>query len=136
MWSEFHDERAAALAELPPTVDPSVVVAYDAKMAAAASSTSTSSSSSSSTQNASVLGAASSSDDESVGSDSWGKKYGPIALGLLGANLLVGLALLGVTLTMCVRGMKGRASGRYAPVRVKEMGGDDYERGAMSKYSD
>ena len=53
-----------------------------------------------------------------------------IALGLLAGNLLVGLALLIVALTMCVRG----SGPRYAPARFKEAG-DDYEHSAM-KYSD
>ena len=126
MWSEFATERAATLAALPATVDPDVIVQYDKQMASQSSSSS----------DASVLGAVASdpSSDDSSSTDSWGKKYGMIALGLLAGNLLVGLVLLAVTLTMCVRGVKGKSGPRYAPVRFKEAG-DDYERSAM-KYSD
>ena len=67
--------------------------------------------------------------------DSWLSKYGTIVLGLLGANLLVGIVLLAVSVTMCVRGMKGRSVGsRYTPVRFKD-NVEDFERG-HAKYSD
>ncbi|KAI0743088.1 aspartic peptidase domain-containing protein [Daedaleopsis nitida] len=126
MWQEFRDSRAAALKELPAEFPPDVVVKYDAEQAA-------------STQAPQQFGAtgsaASESDSSEEGGDSWSKKYGTLALALLGANLAVGLAVLGVTLTMCVRGTKGKSGSRYAPVRFKEAAGDDYERGAM-KYSD
>ena len=57
---------------------------------------------------------------------------------LLGANLVVGVAIFAVTLTMCVRGMKGKSGPRYAPVRFKTMDNsdmDDHEQGA-ARYSD
>ena len=59
------------------------------------------------------------------------------ALALLGANLLIGVVLLGVTVTLCVRGMKGQnASPRYKHLRLPKVAEDDYERGAMGRYSD
>lgn len=129
MWAEFHAERSADLSKLPPEVDPALIVEFDKAQAAAAPDPDM-------MQNFNVAGASendnNNSGDRSAG-DSWGEKYGMVALGLLGANLLVGVVLLGVTITMCVRGMKGRASARYAPVRFKD--GDDFERGA-AKYSD
>ncbi|TBU31743.1 aspartic peptidase domain-containing protein [Dichomitus squalens] len=148
MWDEFQTERAATLAQLPPALDPSLLVQYEQQAAAASSTQSTADpssptdSSSGGTQGehdelAKLEGAVSSDPSSGDGSgDSWGKKYGTLALGLLGANLLVGVVLLGVTVTMCVRGMKGRSAGsRYTPVRFKD-GGEDYERGAMGRYSD
>ena len=71
-------------------------------------------------------------------SDSKGrwKKYEMIALGLLGGNLLVRLVLLGLV-TICARGMRaGSASPRYKHLRLPKIAEDDYERGAMGRYSD
>ena len=150
MWSEFRTERAATLAQLPPAVDPSLLVQYEQQAVAALSATqsasgfnpsATAGSSSSSTQSdhelANVEGAVSTDPFSSEGSDSWGKKYGVIALALLGANLLIGVVLLGVTVTLCVRGMKGQnASPRYKHLRLPKVAEDDYERGAMGRYSD
>ena len=94
-----------------------------------------SSSTSSDPSNFALSGAASS--ESGSGSDSWGEKYGMIALGLIAGNLLVGVILLAVTLTVCVRGMKGRSSGRYAPVPVKfkEPADRDAESNPL-RYSD
>ncbi|PIL34121.1 hypothetical protein GSI_03832 [Ganoderma sinense ZZ0214-1] len=132
MFDEFAKERATTLAQLPPTVDPALIIQYE--------SSSTSSSSSTSDDDAlSKLSGAVSTDGTSSSSssanDSWLNKYGTIVLGLLGANLLVGIVLLAVSLTLCVRGMKGRSAGsRYTPVRFKD-NVEDFERGHM-KYSD
>ena len=127
MWQEFATERKATLATLPPEADPAIVVAYDNQQASASSSTS------SDPSNFALSGAASS--ESGSGSDSWGEKYGMIALGLIAGNLLVGVILLAVTLTMCVRGMKGKNSGRYTPVRLQD-GARDFESGRVDKYSD
>ncbi len=129
MWSEFQTERAATLAQLPPTVEPSVIIQYEG---GGPSSTGTPDGDA-----LAKLSGAVSTDGTSSASDgeSWLSKYGTVVLGLLGANLLVGVVLLAVSLTMCVRGVKGRSAGsRYAPVRFKE-NVDDFERGHM-KYSD
>ncbi|KAH9911320.1 aspartic peptidase domain-containing protein [Epithele typhae] len=127
MWDEFHTERAAALAELPAAIDPAVLLKY---------ATDTSSQSNGTSANTVAGAAAANSDPSGSSDDSWSKKYGMIALVLLGANLLIGLVLLGVTVTMCVRSAKGRREARYQPVRFKEAAGEpDYERGSL-KYSD
>ncbi|RPD63822.1 acid protease [Lentinus tigrinus ALCF2SS1-6] len=126
MWQEFQEERAAALAELPPAVDPALVLQALQRLAQKDEDL-----------NNTGMGAAAlaSDDDSSSNGDSWGKKYGPIVLGLLGANLLVGVVLLAVTVTMCVRGVKGKSVGsRYTPVRFKE-NADDSERATLT-YSD
>ncbi|KAH9912355.1 aspartic peptidase domain-containing protein [Epithele typhae] len=127
MWDEFRTERAAALAKLPPAVDPAEAVKYINENLSQSNGTSTTT----------VAGAAAATSGSSSPSDgSWGQKYGMIALALLGANLLIGLVLLGVTVTMCVRSAKGRREARYQPVRFKEAAGEpDYERGSL-KYSD
>ena len=128
MWDEFAKERAATLAQLPPAVDPAVIIQYEGG-------------SSSTTPDADSIaklsGAVSTDPTSSAGdnNDSWLSRYGTIVLGLLGANLLVGIVLLAVSVTMCVRGMKGRSVGsRYTPVRFKD-NVEDFERG-HAKYSD
>ncbi|KAI1796364.1 aspartic peptidase domain-containing protein [Ganoderma leucocontextum] len=134
MWNEFQTERAATLAQLPPAIDPALLVQYEAGSAPPSSSTGTTDGDALARLSGAVStdGTSSSSDN-----DSWLNKNGTIVLGLLGANLLVGIVLLAVALTMCVRGMKGRNVGsRYTPVRFKDsVPADDFERGAM-KYSD
>ncbi|KAI0633847.1 acid protease [Trametes polyzona] len=69
-------------------------------------------------QNLEVAGAVSDDSSSSSSSSSDNTKYGAIALGLLGANVAVGLAVLAVTLTLCVRGAKARREARYSPVRL------------------
>ncbi|EIW62495.1 acid protease [Trametes versicolor FP-101664 SS1] len=69
----------------------------------------------------------------------WSKTFRTAVLALLGANLLIGLALLGVTVTMCVRAKKGRNVGsQYVPVRFKdsEATGHDAEYSARRYGSD
>lgn len=133
MWSEFQNERAATLAQLPPTVDPAVIIQYEGGSNSGPPNSSTSPDGDSLAR---LSGAVSTDGTSSPSdSDSWLSKYGTIVLGLLGANLLVGIVLLAVSLTMCVRGMKGRSVGsRYTPVRFKD-NVEDFERGHM-KYSD
>ena len=130
MWHEFEQERALALAELPEEMSPALLVAYDIEQAQKAEAE---------PGQLAVHGAASSEDDEDgSGSGAWFKKNGILVLALLGANLLVGVAIFAVTLTMCVRGMKGKSGPRYAPVRFKTMDKsdmDDHERGT-ARYSD
>ncbi len=131
MWDEFSTERQAMLAELPAELSPEEVVKYDQQQAARSSNSTTGSGN---TQQLGVAGASSGDDNEDEKGGSWYSKNGTLVIALLGANLLVGVAIFAVTLTMCVRGVKGKAGpGRYAPVRFKEV--DDHERGAM-KYSD
>ena len=139
---EFRAERRAYLAQAPPTVDPEVFVnsALGPSFLALLNATSPTPDASSDEPGA-VSGALSSEDDETLWRGSGlSKQWGVAALALLGANLFVGLILLGVTLTMCVRGMKGRsASGpRYTPVRFKEGADTDPEGGPLNlhRYSD
>ena len=128
MWQEFNQTRTAQLADMPPPITPTdLATAVNATSSAAPSD-----------NNLSASGAVAE-DDASSGSsgDSWGKKYGTIALALLGANLLVGILVFAIVLTLCVRGVKGRdRAGRYAPVRFKTMQADsDPEREGI-RYSD
>ncbi|KAH9935087.1 aspartic peptidase domain-containing protein [Epithele typhae] len=135
MHAEFVANRTAALALLPPTLDPATLVkladSYDASASSSASSPDTSS--------ASVAGALDESTSSSSGStDSWGKKYGTTALALLGANLAVGVVLLGLTITMCMRSHSQSARDRYAPVGArpfKMQQGDEEERTQL-RYND
>ena len=118
----------AGLAQLPPAVDPAVIIQYEG----GSSSTTPDEDSIAKLSGAVSTDPTSSSGDNN---DSWLSKYGTIVLGLLGANLLVGIVLLAVSVTMCVRGMKGRSVGsRYTPVRFKD-NVEDFERG-HAKYSD
>lgn len=75
-------------------------------------------------------------EDSSSGSkDSGNSKYGGIALGLLAANVAVGLAVLVVTLTLCIRGAREKREARYKPLRLpKEDGSVDPERAVL--YTD
>ena len=133
MWQEFHDERTATLAELPPTLDPAAIIQAEKDYQTFQSESGQRDEDLHSTG----IGAAAVSDDDDFNRSSWEDKYGNIALGLLAANLLVGVVLLAVTVTMCVRGVKGKSVGsRYAPVRSKEtITTEDFERGGQ-RYSD
>ncbi|KAH9912981.1 aspartic peptidase domain-containing protein [Epithele typhae] len=129
MQAEFVANRTAALALLPPASDPATLAKLDAS----------SSASSPDASSASAAGALDESASSASGStDSWGKKYGTIALALLGANLAVGLVLLGLTLTMCMRSQSQGAPGRYAPVgaRPLQMQQGDEEERAHLRYND
>ncbi|KAI0819330.1 acid protease [Trametes gibbosa] len=82
-------------------------------------------------QNLEVAGAAA----EDSSKDSNNNKYGAIALGLIGANVVIGLIGLAVTLTLCIRSSKGTREARYKPISLpKEDLATDAERGAL--YSD
>ncbi|KAH9935100.1 acid protease [Epithele typhae] len=139
MQAEFVANRTAALALLPPLGD----IATVSKLASSDPSnttTTTTTDAASSTSSPSIAGAFENSPSSSSGStDSWGAKYGTIALALLGANLAVGVALLGLTLTMCMRSQSQSAPGRYAPVGARplkmQQGDEDSER-AQLRYSD
>ncbi|KAI0666647.1 aspartic peptidase domain-containing protein [Trametes maxima] len=161
-WAEFEAFAAHTLATAPPALDPPTLVkfltAYNANQtqsdpSSSSSSTSDASIGSSSSDaspstsatalptgqvdaaagNLSVSGAAS---DNTSDSGS-GTDYKAIAIGLLGANLAVALAVLGVTVVMCVRGGKAKREARYQPLRLpKSAPGvlDDAESG--TRYSD
>lgn len=109
-------------------------VASPAVTATSSASASVASANVAAAQDLAVAGAVSdASTDDSSKDDS--NKYGPVALGLLGANVALGLAILGVTLAMCMRGAKEKREARYKPIRLpKEAAPIDIEGGA--RYSD
>ncbi|KAH9935099.1 acid protease [Epithele typhae] len=132
MHAEFVANRTAALAQLPPASDPATLV----KLGAFSDASASSSASSPDASSASVAGALDESTSSPSGStDSWGKKYGTTALALLGANLAVGVVLLGLTLTVCMRSQSQGASVRYTPRPFMMQQGDEEER-AQLRYDD
>ncbi|KAI0633845.1 aspartic peptidase domain-containing protein [Trametes polyzona] len=169
-WAEFNAYTTAKLASAPPASDPASIVKFlmlyaesqpsqnhmstdsGASTSAAAtpvSQTSVASAAPSPTnaapsakvdaaQDLAVAGAVSSSSDSESDADK--NKYGPVALGLLGANLVLALAVLGVTLTMCIRGGKERREARYKPIRLpkEQVRSDDVDdvESSGARYSD
>ncbi|KAI0652538.1 aspartic peptidase domain-containing protein [Trametes meyenii] len=135
-WAEWLSVRAQTLMASPPALPPAILQALPDP---SDNSTSSASDSDSESEAGSVSGALSTSDSDGGDSDkdSFVKKYGPLAVGLLGANLVLGVFVLGVVLAMCVRGVKGKTSGpRYAPVRVKEAAGSEPFEETHLKYGD
>ncbi len=134
---EFKDGRAEQLARLPPTIDPSVFVKapLSPSITGQANATSTDS-----VGSGGVRGALSEDNEDNVPyNGALGKKWGVVVLALLGANLLVGILIFAVTLTMCVRGVKGKGRDvgpRYTPVRFKDVADNDPESGSLARYSD
>ena len=146
---EFQDELADMLADLAPTIEPAdfVKATIDPSFLAALGLNTTSSSNSSSSSTDSISAALAEDDvDSASSSSSWRgipKTWAIAGLALLGANLLLGAVVLAAVLTMCVRGMKGKArtvggAPRYAPVRLKEAADaeHDEESGPLHRYSD
>lgn len=140
---EFHEDLAAILAALPPTIEPANFANAQIDPAFLATLGLAVPASSGNSTTGSVSGALAEDDPTPSASSSWAglsRKWGIVALVLLGANLLVGLVLLAVVSTMCVRGMKGRAtravSARYEPVRLKEAADHDAEAGPLHRYHD
>ncbi|KAI0697717.1 acid protease [Cerioporus squamosus] len=134
---EFKEGRAEQLAALPPTIEPSVFVKAPLSPSATGQANATSTDS---VDNGAVRGAfAEDSEDGGSSNGGLGKKWGVVALALLGANLFVGVLIFAVTLTMCVRGVKGKGrdlGSRYTPVRFKEPVDNDPESGSSARYSD
>ncbi|RDX49612.1 acid protease [Lentinus brumalis] len=115
MMNEFTTARAATLAKLPAEISPSDFV----KIATGGSGSI-------------GTGTSGAAEDPVDGAGSiLGLRYSLVALILLGVNLAIGVALIGLTAAICVQGRKNRLSMRtvYAPVRFK----DDFEQGS-SKY--
>ncbi|TFK88605.1 acid protease [Polyporus arcularius HHB13444] len=134
---EFREGRAEQLAQLPPTIDPSVFVK------APLSPSITGQANATSTDSVGSGGARGALSEDNEDSDPYngalGKKWGVVVLALLGANLLVGILIFAVTLTMCVRGVKGKGrdlGSRYTPVRFKDVADNDPEGGSLARYSD
>ncbi|TBU55658.1 acid protease [Dichomitus squalens] len=133
--NEFEDFLSELRSNAPPSLEPSVFVT---KQLSPSLTGGTNASTDSSVRGSLATDAVATSSGSSNGLD---KKWGTIALALLAANLLVGIILLIVVLTMCVRGMKGRRmsnpDSRYhaVPVKFKEVADPDPEAGPL-RYSD
>lgn len=117
-WTEFQSARTKTLAALPPIIDPAQLI----KLATGASTDN-------STANAQIrTSGAISGDDGSSDSDltSLVKRYGPLVVGLLAGNLLVGILLFFIGLVVCVKGVvRGGAKTRtmgsaYTSVSFKD----------------
>ncbi|PIL33825.1 hypothetical protein GSI_03531 [Ganoderma sinense ZZ0214-1] len=157
MWHDFSGNRTATLAQLPLPLNPAQILYYVSGTGSAlpattsttsspagpstTTTTATTSSSVAATQSPDTLaahlsGAVAGDSDSAGGGESWGDKYGKVVLALLAANLAVGVALLAVVGTMCVRRTRRESSGpgRYAPVRFKEPL-EDYAVGRGSAVS-
>ncbi|CDO75991.1 hypothetical protein BN946_scf184922.g4 [Trametes cinnabarina] len=124
-WADFTTYAAQKLANSAPAIEPAsfVKLLNDFSSLSASAGSGSVASNGSSSQNATVVagdlavsGAATSESDSDSSKDL--NKYAPVAVGLLGANVAVGLAILGVTLTMCLRGSRNRRESRYKPLRL------------------
>ncbi|RPD63486.1 acid protease [Lentinus tigrinus ALCF2SS1-6] len=116
VMDEFTTERAETLSKLPPELSPSDFV----RIASGGSGS----------VGAGTSGAAEESGQGRDEGSVLGLKYGMVAMILLGANLAVGIALIGLTVAICVQGRKNRLNMRtYVPVRFR----DEFEQGS-SKY--
>ncbi|KAH9851427.1 acid protease [Lenzites betulinus] len=148
-YAEFINAYEQQSATIPPMIDPATYVkllnglnsidnstapttATTATTGATPGPTSSSVSQTSAAQDLSVAGAAA---EDSSSNDSSNNKYGAIALGLLGANVVIGLLVFGITLTLCTRSANNRREARYKPLSLpKEDLAADAERGPL--YSD
>ena len=121
-YVDFNISRSKALSTLPPTLDPQTLIDL-----------SNAETSNNDTDSATkVSGAVEASSSPSASSDMSSQlynlvdKYGPIIIGLLAGNVLIGVLLCIIGLTVCLRGhvrsgAKTRNIGSsYAPVRFKE----------------
>lgn len=116
-WTEFQQARALALKSLPTALDPAELL----KIASGAAADDTSG-------NAQVktTGGISSGDESDSDLTSLVKKYGPLVVGLLAGNLLVGILLFFIGLAVCVKGVvRGGAKTKsigssYTPVSFKD----------------
>ena len=114
-WADFYQSRTDALRSLPPALD---------LQAAIASTPLTSGPNPSGS--AAIEGHLSSSSDSTSHLTSLVEKYGPVIIGLLAGNVVIGALLCVVGLAICMRAVvKGGAKARsvspsYAPVQVKE----------------
>ncbi|KAI0356203.1 acid protease [Trametes cingulata] len=136
-WGEFYASRARASASGITILDPEDYLNNFANAGSSAGSGSDSTDSAQPDADVSVSGASSTDDSDDAHKSDTGK-YGLAAVGLLGANLAIGIVLLGITLTMCLRGgMKGKSAGgpRYTPVKFKEPADNDPEA-AHLRYGD
>ena len=120
MMAEFTTERAVTLSKLPPEISPSDFVRI-ATGGSGSIGTGTGTGTS---------GAAEDSLDDTGSGSILGLRYSLVALILLGANLAIGIALIGLTIAICVQGRKNRLNMRtYVPVQFR----DEFQQGS-SKY--
>ena len=126
-WAEFQSARAIALKSLPPTIDPKDLFNPNSSSDATnKTGDGTVNDAGSGNTHVRVSGVASDTDGEDSDLTSLVKKYGPIVIGLLAGNLIVGLLLFLVGLAVCVKGIiKGGAKTRtmgsaYVPVSFKD----------------
>ena len=128
---DFLASRANTLSSLPNELSPSDFLKY--YRGSSSSNTTSSGSSSSSDSSADVVGAIDASSTPSSSSSSTDdklyslvKQYGPIVIGLLAGNILIGVLLCIIGLFTCMKTvMKSGARSRslpstYTPVRFKE----------------
>ena len=114
-WTDFYQSRTEALRSLPPALD----------LQAAISSTSLTSGTNPS-GSAAIEGHLSSSSSSDSQLTSLVEKYGPIIIGLLAGNVVIGAILCVVGLAICMRSVvkggarAGNVRSSYAPVQVKE----------------
>ena len=116
MMAEFTTERAATLSKLPQEISPSDFVRI-ATGGSGSIGTGT--------------GTSGAAEDDDTGSGSiLGLRYSLVALILLGANLAIGIALIGLTIAICVQRRKNRLNMRtYVPVQFR----NEFQQGS-SKY--
>lgn len=128
-WPDFAAARAQALAALPPAIDPATLIdivnggtgSGDSVAGAGALPSSTTM-----VAKPTAVAAAAAGDDAGSKLYDLVDHYGPIVIGLLAGNILVGVLLCAIALAACLRGVVsggGRTrtvSSTYAPVRVKD----------------
>jgi saccharopepsin len=126
----FDSSYSASSSASPTTVTDSPTTIADSPTTVTATPITLTDSSSSSSPSANgnafkALADISSSGDDSSSAQlvSLAEKYGPVVLGLLAGNVLIGVALVAIGLVMCMRRGTGKTrsvSPTYAPVRFKE----------------
>ncbi|KAJ7663184.1 aspartic peptidase domain-containing protein [Mycena polygramma] len=129
-WGVLWYTGGNASVQLLPLTDPTAAVADVSTVRMARISNQTS---------GAMVAAAGAADTESSSgdSDSQVKKYGPIVVGLVGANLLVALILAIIGLVLCVkRGAKSGPRTKYARVQVAEEESKALDRYDERPYSD
>lgn len=125
-WGEYYEYYTQTVLQGSPEMDPATWVKFISDNDS--DSSDDSSASAAPVGDLEVAGAAASESGDSSSNNSDSNKYGPIALGLLGANVAIGLAVFAVTLTLCVRSANGKREVRYEPLRLpKEAGVVDPE---------
>ncbi|KAI0633781.1 acid protease [Trametes polyzona] len=125
--TNFLKERGETLAKMPPTMEPSEFLLFTSPAARAAASSASKPPMASSTSDAhwadssdGAIRATLATDSVSGGErSSWSDKFGAAALALLALNLLVGVTILGLAISMCIRSRRGRATSSYIPVSLK-----------------